>query len=79
MKLKINVEIFGEEESASPSFPFLPSCESLVSVKGNLDRKKIVENLDFVRKNFIRKSTKAGVRGCSAVKSQEKSRSGALF
>ena len=59
-----------------PSLP-LPSWELLMSVKGNLDGKKIKENLDFVENfvensNFIRESTDAGFRGCFAVNSQEK-------
>ena len=59
-----------------PSLP-LPSWELLMSVKGNLDGKKITENLDFVENfvensNFTRESTDASFRGCFAVNSQEK-------
>ena len=46
-----------------------PSCESSVSVKGNLDRKKVTKNLDVAETgNFIRGSTKAGFCWCSTVK-----------
>ena len=48
-----------------PSLP-LPLYESLVPVKGNFDRKKITEKLDFVENSsFIRGSTEACFRGCS--------------
>ena len=55
------------------------SCESLTSMKGNLD-KKIAENLDFAENsNFFRGSTEACFRGCSTVNSQEKNPGRALF
>ena len=44
----------------------LPSYELLVTVKGNLGRKKFTENLDFVQiSSFIRGSTETSFCGCS--------------
>ena len=48
-----------------PSLP-LSSYELLVTVKGNLGRKKFTENLDSVQNSsFIRDSTEASFCGCS--------------
>ena len=44
----------------------LSSYELLVTVKGNLGRKKFTENLDFVQiSSFIRGSTETSFCGCS--------------
>ena len=48
----------------------LPARESLLSVKGNRDRKKKTENLDFIEySTFIRGSTEADFRGYSVITS----------
>ena len=58
----------------------LLSCESLVSVKRNLDRKQIAKNLYFVENsNFFGESTETGFRSGLSVNSQENTRGGALF
>ena len=59
------------------SLPLL-SCELPVSVKRNLDRKKIAENLGFVENsNFVRGSAEAGF--CVDLNSLKNTRGGALF
>ena len=66
--------MFGEEKRAFLPFPCRPVISS-VSVKGNLNIKTCV----IERSNFIRGSTEAGFRRCSAVNSQENTSYGALF
>ena len=57
------------ECSKSVLYLHTPLCESSVSVKGNLDRKKITKNLDVAEnRNFIRGSTKADFCWYSTVK-----------
>ena len=56
-------------------FPSHRPVISSVSVKGNLNIKTCVKE----RSNFIRGSTEAGFRRCSAVNSQENTSYGALF
>lgn len=48
-------------------------------VNGDLDRKKIAENLDFVESDFIRGSTEAGLHVCIGVNLQEHTRGRAFF
>lgn len=62
-----------------PSLVLL-SCESLVPVKRNLDRKQIAKNLYFVENSdFIGEITELGFRSGLSVNSQENNRDGALF
>ena len=70
------LHFFKTTSTPNPHPLTLPSCESSVSVRGNLDRKKIAENLDFAENSYFLERQKQVFAG---VNSQENTHQRALL